>query len=175
MEEPRRSPTSPCRVYFDASALIKRYSVESGTPFINQVFQILPPGRRMCLTLGIPEVISILVRKRNDGRLEEKLFHQALLTFKSEVMQAGAFEILSVSDPMILESATLIQKHNLNATDAIVLRSALETREGLLPRGERLVLLAADKRLVRAAQQEGIVALDPEVDSPDRLQQALSA
>lgn len=166
---------SPVWVYFDASALIKRYSVESGTPFINQVFQVLPPGRRICLILGLLEVISILVRKRNDGRLDEKSFHQALLTFKAEVMRSGDFEVLSMGDALVLGSAPLIQKYNLNATDAIVLGSALETRERLRLQGERLMLLAADKRLVRAAQKEGITAFDPEVDSLDSLDLALQA
>jgi len=175
MDKPQRLPASSWWVYFDASALIKRYSAESGTPFVNQAFQATAAHRRMCLILGLLEVISTLVRKRNDRRLEEKMFHQALLTFRAEVMQADDFEILSVGDPLILAAAPLIEKHNLNATDAIVLRSALEARERLRSQGERLLLLAADKRLVRAAEAEGIIALDPEVDSLERLHQFLSA
>jgi len=30
-------------IYFDASALIKRYSQETGTPLVNEVFRYPPP------------------------------------------------------------------------------------------------------------------------------------
>ncbi len=69
-------------VYFDASALVKRYSREEGTRLVNEAFQLAGPDRKMCLSLGLLEVISVLVRKRNDGRLPEidslTLLHQFL-------------------------------------------------------------------------------------------------
>ena len=58
-------------IYFDASALIKRYSQETGTPLVNEVFRLLPRSRMTCSTLGILEIVSVLVRKRNDGRLNQ--------------------------------------------------------------------------------------------------------
>jgi predicted nucleic acid-binding protein len=61
-------------IYFDASALIKRYSQETGTPLVNEVFRLLPRSRMTCSTLGILEIVSVLVRKRNDGRLTQTLF-----------------------------------------------------------------------------------------------------
>ena len=50
-------------IYFDASALIKRYSQETGTPLINEAFQRLSPRQMTCSLLGVLEIISILVRK----------------------------------------------------------------------------------------------------------------
>jgi predicted nucleic acid-binding protein len=55
-------------VYFDASALIKRYSQETGTAVVNAIFRDIPHRRMICSVLGLPEVISILVRKSNDRR-----------------------------------------------------------------------------------------------------------
>ena len=55
-------------VFFDASALVKRYSPEDGTDLVNALFHQLPVEQVTCAVIGILEIISVLVRKRNDGR-----------------------------------------------------------------------------------------------------------
>lgn len=57
-------------IYFDASALVKRYSSEDGTELVNE-----------------------------------------------------AFSIASVDDELILSALDSIAQHNINATDAVILRS----------------------------------------------------
>jgi hypothetical protein len=65
----------------------------------------------------------------------------------------------------------LIEKHSINSVDAIVLRSALEVVIDLRDVGDDLVLVASDKRLLRAARVEGLSVFNPEIDS----QQILAA
>lgn len=65
-------------VYFDASALVKRYSTEEGTSLVNELFNRLSMDQMMCASIGVLEIVSVLVRKRNDGRLSPKLFTQAM-------------------------------------------------------------------------------------------------
>jgi hypothetical protein len=55
----------------------------------------------------------------------------------------------------------------------VILRSALDLQQVLQARGEDLMLWTSDKRLVRAAQREGILAFDPEVETIDHLHQLL--
>lgn len=160
-------------IYFDASALIKRYSQETGTPLVNEVFGQLPLNRMTCSTLGILEIISILVPKRNDGRLNQALFEQAMIEFRAEVIDHEELSATSVNDALLLSALNLIPKHNLNATDAVILRSALNLRQVLEDNGDELMLLASDKRLVRAAQDEGITAFNPEEETIRRLKQLL--
>ena len=54
--------------YFDASALVKRYTEEIGSDKIDVLFTNVPLERLLCLTVGAIEVFWICVRKRNDGR-----------------------------------------------------------------------------------------------------------
>ena len=70
--------------------------------------------------------------------------------------------MVSVDDALILESHSFIEKHNLNATDALILRSALDIASELQPEGDSLVLMTADRRLFRAAESEGLRVLNPE-------------
>ncbi|MDI6792214.1 MAG: type II toxin-antitoxin system VapC family toxin [bacterium] len=160
-------------IYFDASALVKRYAQEIGTALVNEVFRHLPLSQMVCSTVGILEIISILVRKRNDGRLSQALFEQAMIEFKAEVIDHEEFSATSVNDTLLLSALDMIEKHNLNATDAVILRSTLNLRLAFQEVGDELMLWTSDKRLVRAAQGEGIISFNPEEETIDRLHQLL--
>jgi predicted nucleic acid-binding protein len=126
-----------------------------------------------CSTLGIVEIVATLVRKRNDGRLSASLFAQAMDKFKAEVIDHPEFAIASVDDELLLSALNLVAQHNLNATDAIILRSVLNLRQFIEGRGERLLLWTCDKRLARAARREGITVFDPEEETLEYLHQQL--
>jgi predicted nucleic acid-binding protein len=161
-------------IYFDASALVKRYSSEDGTELVNELFHRLPVEQMTCAVIGILEIISVLVRKRNDGRLSTKLFTQAMVELNQEIIEDEAFSIASVDDDLILSALHLIAQYNINATDAIILRSCLNLQQVLQDQEHRLVLWSCDKRLLRAAQHEGVDVFDPEVETKAQLQILLS-
>lgn len=155
--------------YWDASALVKRYAPETGTAFANHIFSAVSLNQMMCLALCTGEVISIFVRKRNDSTITQEDFSQALLNFRSEVLDDADFQIVSADDILILESHSLIEQHNLNATDAVILRSTLDIAEELHQENDRLILLTADHRLLRSAKDEGLLTLNPETASLEDL------
>ncbi len=161
-------------VYFDASALVKRYSSEDGTELVNDLFHQLPVEQMTCAMIGVLEIISVLVRKRNDVRLPLKLFTQAMVEFNQEIIEDEAFSIASVDDDLLLSALGLIAQHNINSTDAVILRSCLNLQQVLQNRGHRLVLWSCDKRLLRAAQREGVDVFDPEVETKAQLKTVLS-
>lgn len=124
--------------YLDASALVKRYIVETGSPLTNHRLDNVIKSRLMALYIGIGEVTSVIVRRHNE-------------------------------DSIIRASLDLIERHSINATDAIVLCSALEVANALRNAGDDLVLIASDLRLIRAAQAEGLVTFNPELDTQMQL------
>lgn len=161
-------------VYFDASALVKRDAQEQGASLINSIFDLCPYDRMTCPTIGILEIISILVRKYNDGRLSQKLFAQSMIELRSEIVDNDSFVATPIDDSLLLAALEFIPKHNLNATDAIILRSAMTLQQHLGAQGHDLLLVTTDRRLARAAQVEGLTVYDPELDNLAALQQLLS-
>jgi predicted nucleic acid-binding protein len=159
--------------FLDASALVKRYSKESGSVLVNEMFRHIPTTEMTCSTIGVLEIVSILVRKRNDGRLSEELFDQAMTNFKAEVIDSKSFLITSVNDFLILSALGLVAKYNLNATDAVILRSAMDIFKELEASEDQLVLWTSDRRLARAAETEGIATFDPEAETMDNLHKLL--
>lgn len=162
--------------YFDASALVKRYSSgERGAHLVNRLWTALPPDKlsRGCLEIGIGEVVSVLVRQRNDGRLKDHLFKEALALFRQEVIDQAPFLKVPIRSGLVQRSLLLIEQHNVNATDALVLQSMIELRPVFESRGFVLVLAASDGRLTRAAAAHGFLVFDPEVDTEDALEELL--
>jgi predicted nucleic acid-binding protein len=151
--------------YFDASALAKRYAPETGTDAVNQIFENTALERLMCLTIGATEVVWILVRKRNDGRVSQNFFLQALLNLRDEVIDNPDFTTITVDNLTVIDSIGFIIQHSINSTDAIVLASALQINFELLQRGDKLIFVSSDKRLNRAAQLEGLEVLNPETEN----------
>jgi hypothetical protein len=78
-------------------------------------------------------------------------------SFQHEVIDDPAFRFLALDD------AALIEKHNVNTADAAILALLLRYRQLQPPSDPPTVLVAADSRLVRAAQAEGILTLNPEI------------
>jgi len=156
--------------FFDASALAKRYTPETGTDTIDVIFDNVSFERLMCSAIGALEVFWICVRKRNDGRINARDFSQATLYFRQEVLAAGSdFQTLSTSESNLQLPMTFIEVHAINSTDALVLASALEVAQRLRTVGDDLVLVASDQRLLRAAQAEGLSSFNPETDSRQAL------
>jgi predicted nucleic acid-binding protein len=149
----------------DASALIKRYAPEAGSALVGHLLSQAPRDRLMCLMLGAAEVVAALVRKRNGGQITPAVFAVALLQFRGEVLDAVDFLKLPVDNLLIGASLPLLDKHSLNATDAILLQLAREQGQVLRAAGNDLVLIASDKRLLKAAQAEGLVTFDPETQT----------
>lgn len=123
----------------------------------------------MCLSVGTGEVISVLVRKKNAGLITEAVFSQAMVDFRIEVISAADFQLVGVDDVLVFASHPLIEKYSLNATDALVLRSALDVAALKRQEGHEVVLLASDRRSLNAAQMEGVQILDPETTTQEHL------
>lgn len=150
--------------YFDSSALAKRYVPETGSDLVDEILDNVS-GRRICLlNVGAGEVVSILVRKKNTGEIEAADFDELLLDFNSEIAHRHAVRKMAVKNRLAISAFPLIVTHSINSTDAIALKSALTIADTLRERGDDLVLVSSDQRLLRAAQAEGLTTFNPETE-----------
>lgn len=151
--------------WLDASAYAKRYVAEKGSQLINHLFARVPLERMVCLFEGGGEIIFVFVRRRNEGRITTTRFNQLREHFQTEFIEHDELDRVFPTKDQITDSWDLIEKHSLNSTDAILLQCALDRTHELRANGDNLVLTSADKRLLRAAQSEGLHTFDPETDS----------
>jgi predicted nucleic acid-binding protein len=160
---------------FDASALVKRYAPETGAAVLDHLFASVPCERLACLMLGAAEVAAAMVRKRNGRLITPLVFAAGMTRLRVEILDATDFAKLPADNELINDSIPLSERHSINSTDAIVLRSAIDLAAELRALGDDLVLVASDQRLLRAAQAEGVATFDPETDSETVLDALLSS
>lgn len=155
--------------YLDASALAKRYAPELGEGVVHHLFAMLTPDRFVVLNVGIAEVVSILLRKRNARIISPRTYAQSLIDFRAEVIDENQLRKINTTTALVTAALSLIERHSINATDAVLLRSALDLATGLRSGGDELVLVASDQRLLRAAQSEGLPIFNPETQTATEL------
>jgi hypothetical protein len=156
---------------FDTSALAKRYVPEVGTPLINHLLNAVSKQRMFVLVLAFGELVSFLVRKKNSGQISRMSYLQALADSRSEMT---SMVIQSVSDDLVWKSLSLIEQYSINATDAIILRCALNIADTLRVLGHDLVLVTSDIRLANSAQSSKLVVWNPEKDDQSSLEKLIS-
>src|SRR5262245_30643899 len=119
---PSAARSSPCaksdsmnRFLLDASALVKRYGPETGSPVVDHRFASATRDRLLCLMLGAAEVAAALVRKRNGGQITPAVFAMAMLRLRAEVLDAADFGKLPTDNALISASLPLLEKYSINA------------------------------------------------------------
>ena len=147
--------------YLDASALAKRYARETGTPLLNHLFAHAPLDRLIVFNVSIAEVASVLVRKRNAGKVPAAAFAQAMINLAGEITNHAQVRKLTADNTLVNAAIPLIEQHSVNSTDGIILRSALDLAVQLRAASDDLTLVASDQRLLKAAQAEGLSTFDP--------------
>jgi len=151
--------------YLDASALVKKYTNEQGFQLLNALFTQVPRPEMVCLHLGVLEVFSALVRKKNAGHFSKPIFDQAVIDFRNDVIDAVDLNKIAATDVVLQGAFPLIEKYSINATDGVILASALEIDKQLHLISNQLVLVSSDQRLLKAAQAEALLTFDPETQS----------
>ena len=161
--------------YMDASAMAKRYVPEVGSDILDLLFDTISRNRLACWDVGIAEVTSIFVRQRNDGRITQARFNQAVIDFQLEVIESNTLRILRTTLPLILDALDLISAHSINGNDAIFLQAAIEVAAELREDQNELVIVASDVRLVRATHGENMRAFNPEQNKTSDLEDLIHA
>lgn len=137
-------------VYLDASALVKRYVAEAGSPEV----EALIDGARAVGTAVISraEVAAALARAARLGLITREAGTKALQAFNADWEHLVR---LQLGEPLAARAAALAWEHGLRGYDAVHLASALAWSESL---GETVAVATYDRELRRGAQASGLGA-----------------
>lgn len=151
---------------WDASALAKRYALETGSATADAVFAGLPLSQMVTTFLSYAETFSLLLRKHNRGDISASLFSSAVSALQAETLNSQDFNFLSISDGDMLRGVEFVRRHNINSSDAAILAAFIRHSQSQPLGSPPCVLIAADKWFLRAAQVEGLETLNPEAVLP---------
>ncbi len=150
--------------YFDSSALVKYYLVESGTLWVRSIIDrrtdLNWEHKVVASILSVAEVISAFARHRRAKNISSGLYAGVISRFLREGRQR--YQLWGVGETIVNLAAQLVQRHPLRAYDAVQLATALSldrlVRENRLP---PITFVSADAVLCQAAVAEGLTAVNP--------------
>lgn len=149
------------RVYLDTSGVVKRYVEERGTEVLDRLYEVAEAGdvTASFSIWNVGEVLGVLDRYRTRGVINDEEFGALLRSLTSETMKMirlGSIHVLPITSGNLVESWALVLRRHLYEADALQISSAKEAGCDLL--------LGADDRLIQAAREEGIEAINVEAE-----------
>jgi len=146
--------------FFDSSALVKRYAVETGTVWMLGLFRRAAGHRLYVARITGVEVTAALTRKTRGHKLAPDVAARALIRLRREL--GRRLRLAEITPALLTDAMTLAEKHGIRGYDAVQLASAVDAndervRVGLAP----LVFVAADSDLLAAAVAEGFMTENP--------------
>jgi len=140
----------PSRGYFDSSALVKRYVMESGSQHVHRLVQEYDV---LSSAIAPVEVLSALYRRRATGDLAEQNFNAILSRLQGD---RGYWELVEVSSLVLDRAEELIQRIEIKTLDALHVASLMTIQAAL---GIRIPFITGDRLQRDVAWQLGLDVL----------------
>jgi predicted nucleic acid-binding protein len=142
--------------YLDASAVVKRYSPETGTAWVKALTE---PATGHTIILGeitrAEVAAAVAAKHRAPGGITIEERDDAVALFLSHCITD--YDLIAVNRSIIERAVDLTLKHKLRGYDAVQLATALVANEALSAADlAPLIFVAADADLVAAAGAEGL-------------------
>ena len=145
--------------YFDSSAVVKLYILESGSQAVDSIFED-ETGEIVFAKIGVVKVAAAIFKRRRMGHLtraQSRLLRSRFIRDCEE-----RFSLLGLDDEIVKLGVELVERHPLRGYDAIHLATAIELNGALRQEGfPPLTFVSADRALCEAAEQEGLAVLNP--------------
>jgi predicted nucleic acid-binding protein len=135
-------------VYLDASALVKRYVAEAGSPEVASLIGAAQAIGTAVVTRA--EVPAALAKAGRVGLVTREAALAALKAFNNDWEHLVRIQF---GEPLAARAAMLAWDHGLRGYDAVHLASALFWRETL---GEAITVATYDRELWRGARASGL-------------------
>ena len=148
-------------IYFlDSSALIKRYVVEIGSPWIKTLTDSQTGNSLLLVRITWVEVLSAFARRQREGSITTAEVAALIAKFRSEFN--SRYRVIEVDRALVERAGELIVQYPLRAYDAVQLAAALRVQSVLTSILEtQLIFVSADNRLLDIAQSAGLAIDNP--------------
>jgi len=135
------------RIFFDTSALTKRYVEEEGS---EKVRALCAEADALGVSvLVVPELISTLCRLVREGRLSSANYRSLKSAVQADLSDA---DLCDLSQDAFEQALRCLEGHALRTLDALHVGSALVYQPDLF--------VSADRRQAEAADREGLAVVD---------------
>lgn len=158
-------------LFWDASALVKAYSVEEGSSCVLGAFARRQRGSLTDFVAA--EVFSVLAKHWRTNKLSAEQYRAAVAEFS--VDYPTSFYVFDVPSPIrykAFELSVTYRSSSVSAMDLLHLATAVDL---LQSRRKPVVFATSDVALQAVAKAEGLRTFNPEIDPLSKLLKLLSS
>ena len=135
------------RIFFDTSALTKRYVEEEGS---DKVRELCASADSLGVSvIVVPELISTLCRLVREGRVSSEDYRSLKSAVQADLSDA---DLCGLSQDAFEQALRCLERHPLRTLDALHVGCALVYRPDLF--------VSADRRQTEAADREGLAVVN---------------
>lgn len=146
--------------YADSSVLVKQHVDEIGSLWTRATLDATAGHHITVSRLAQIEIVAAFARRKREGTLNEEQLARAEADFQR--LGELSYTWVELTPEVVVTAQSLTRRHTLRALDALHLASALLVAEQFTAAGlPALTFLAADERLLAAAQSEGLLIDNP--------------
>lgn len=148
-------------IYFiDSSALVKRYVSEVGSSWILSLFDPVLSNEVFIAAITGVEIVAAVTRRSRGGSIT--VADAQLLCNQLRNDLQTDYQIVEITENIIISAMILAQNHSLRGYDAIQLAAGLGVNELAIANGlPSVTFISADNELNLAASSEGLVIENP--------------
>jgi predicted nucleic acid-binding protein len=127
------------RIFFDTSALAKRYVRENGSDAVNELFA---HSKGICVSIiCLPEMFSALNRLRRERAIDHDQYNEIKSTILAEFRN---FQICELAPGTVAQAVSLLEQYPLRALDALQLACALHLKN--------IMFVSSDQQQMKVAR-----------------------
>lgn len=143
------------RTFIDTSAYVKLFVSEHGSESMLRLMRRVASEPVLMSSVSRVELQSVLVRLQN-----MQLLTSAAADRIYPVMERAwsKVEAVAITDDVLALARTLVRQHQLRTLDSLQLSCAMSARRDS---GQAVLFVAADDRLLAAAEAEGFPVFNP--------------
>jgi uncharacterized protein len=146
--------------FFDSSAIVKRYLIETGTAWVNGITDLAAGNKIFLARITLVEVVSAITRKSRSSGISAAGASKAITDFRDDF--GNEYLVIELTPSLIERAADLAEGHALRAYDAVQLAAALQIDVEITAAGASpIIMVSADGALNTAALAEGLAVDDP--------------
>lgn len=146
--------------YLDTSALVKRYAAEVGSDWVIALCASSAENVIVVARITYVEAAAAFAIKHRTGGMSPSDYEAVLAALQQDF--ANDYALVEIEAALVKQAVDLTKRQKLRGYDAVQLAAALTLNKTLTQGGfQALTFISADKELLQAAQQEGLVAENP--------------
>lgn len=142
--------------YLDTSALVKLYVREPGTDFMVRLADSAPERTLTIISLTRIEFRAAVRQRERRKDLPPAIAASLVARMESHVQML--YVVQPITEAVLDDASALVDRHPLRAYDALQLAGCLAMRSRLQ---ETISFVCSDHVLLHAAENEGLLTIDP--------------